>query len=97
MTQIPVETIEKIADLAQLKLTQDELSYYQTQFEKILSYMDQIKQIVDGHSSEWRPEFEIQETPERQDQAQESNVIDAVLAGAPKISGTSFQVPRILD
>ena len=97
MSHINRETVEKIAQLAQLKLTDGELDYYQSQFERILSYMDILQSQDDSLPSDWRNELQFSPTPERSDQAIPSNVIEKVLVAAPKVVGTTFQVPRIIE
>ena len=97
MSSIDLATVEKVANLAQLSLSQEELVYYQDQLQKILGYMDILQSLDDSLNPDWRPDLELTPTPEREDEAYTSRVIDKVLASAPKVVGTAFQVPRILE
>ncbi|MFY7927791.1 MAG: Asp-tRNA(Asn)/Glu-tRNA(Gln) amidotransferase subunit GatC [Oligoflexus sp.] len=97
MSQIDRQTVEKIAGLASLKLSEEEVLYYQDQLSRILDYMDQLKAFPDGLPATWRAELEQAETPERPDRAEPSHVIEKVLQSAPRVVGTAFQVPRIIE
>ncbi len=97
MPHIDRTTVEKIASLAHIRLNEDELAYYQTQFDKILDHMAALGSYIDGLPDDWRPELELTPTLERDDVAKPSQVIERVLGTAPRVVGTAFQVPRIIE
>lgn len=97
MARIDAETVQKIANLAHLELSPEDLAYYQGQMAKVLDYMEQLQALDLDLPHDWRAELELPATVEREDKAQESQAIEAVLAAAPKVLGTAFQVPRIIE
>ncbi len=97
MSQIEAETVRKIAQLAHLELSAEELAYYQNQLASILDYMGQLQSVELSLPSDWRAELENPASPEREDHAVDSAVIDRVLQTAPRVVGTAFQVPRIIE
>ena len=97
MSHIDRTAVEKIANLAHLKLSEDEISYYQSQFDRILSYMDILQSYDDGLPPDWRPELQLSPSLEREDISHSSQTIEKVLGSAPKVVGTAFQVPRIIE
>ena len=95
--QIDRQTVEKVARLANIQLTETEMEYYQMQLANVLGYMQLIQEASDQLPAEWRADTAGIETPERDDEAKPSHVIDKVLQSAPKVVGTAFQVPRIIE
>ncbi len=91
------ETVEKVARLAHIQLGEDEVSYYQQQLSQVLGYMQQIQEASDQLPGDWRADTAGRPTPEREDLATPSQVIDKVLQSAPRVVGTAFQVPRIIE
>ncbi len=97
MAHIDRDAVEKISNLAHLKLSEEDLSTIKPQFERILAYMDSLQEFEDTLPKDWRPEFDLPPTPEREDLPVVSEVIEKVLSSAPKVVGTAFQVPRIIE
>lgn len=97
MAGIDDATVRKIAQLAHLELSAEELAYYQGQLGKVLDYMDQLQAVDVALPQDWKAELTFPATPERDDKAQVSRAIESVLETAPKVVGTAFQVPRIID
>ena len=63
MSSIDLATVEKVANLAQLSLSQEELVYYQDQLQKILGYMDILQSLDDSLNPDWLPDLELTPTP----------------------------------
>lgn len=92
--------VRKVADLAQLSLTSDEVSLYQGRLSRVLDFVEQMNHAPDSLSEDYSGDSSAQDdvsTPERPDQQKSLNIIEQVLAQAPACSGTSFQVPRIIE
>lgn len=93
--------VRKIADLAQLALTSEEVSLYQDRLTKILDYIEQLDRAPDELDSDWRHDLarlsDGMSTPERLDCPKSSKTIETILENAPLKSGTAFQVPRIIE
>lgn len=97
MARIEKATVEKIAALAYLKLSEEEVGYYQNQLGRVLDSIEALATFETSLPSDWRADLSGPSTPERDDLAQTSPAIDKVLASAPKVVGTAFQVPRIIE
>ena len=94
---IEQQVVEKVARLAQLKLSEEELKHYQIELGKIVDYVQQLELADDSSLASWREDLDRPSTPERVDEAIRSEVIAEVLQGAPRVLGTAFQVPRIIE
>ncbi|RZA25122.1 MAG: Asp-tRNA(Asn)/Glu-tRNA(Gln) amidotransferase subunit GatC [Proteobacteria bacterium] len=95
--QIDRQTVEKVARLAHIQLSEEEIEYYQGQLGSVLDYMQQIQSAADQLPAEWRADIAGTSCPERLDEAKPSQIIEKVLQSAPKVVGTAFQVPRIIE
>jgi len=91
---IDAALVLRVANLANLHLDERETKYYQEQLKKILGYVDQLNAaaITMAPAAE-----ETRETPLRADIVCPSLESDVISAQAPQISGTAFQVPRIVE
>ncbi len=94
--KITREEVEKIAQLARLKLTEAEIAQYQTQLSEVLTYVDQLK------------EAKVADVPTTAQVTGLTNVMadDAVvdqpdvkklLSGAPATEGSSIKVKAVFD
>lgn len=89
---ITKEDLFKLANQAQLNLSDQEATLFVGQIETILNYTDELKQIkTDIQADNVRAINIFREDVAAQNNAQE------VLAQAPKTDGTYFVVPKILD
>src|SRR5688500_5247045 len=90
------EDVLRIAELARLDLTADEVELFTRQLADILKYVEQI-QTLDTTGVE--PTSHVMHRPvERQDEPHESLSRDAALANAPDAASESglFKVPRVM-
>jgi aspartyl-tRNA(Asn)/glutamyl-tRNA(Gln) amidotransferase subunit C len=97
VSRIDRQTVEKVASLAYLRLSEEEIAYYQKQLDRVLDYIQQLDSVEDTLPADWRADLVLPVTPERPDVAQPSNAVEKVLRAAPKVVGTAFQVPRIIE
>lgn len=97
MSRIDRQTVEKVASLACLKLSEDEITYYQNQLDRVLDYIQQLDSVADTLPADWRADLVGPVTPERADISHTSIAVEKVLSAAPKVVGTAFQVPRIIE
>ena len=91
------QIVEKVARLAHIQLSEEEIEYYRQQLGSVLDYIQQIQAAGDQLPAEWRADIAGTACPEREDEAKPSYVIEKVLQSAPKVVGTAFQVPRIIE
>ena len=96
MARIERSEVERIAELARLELSRDELERMTSELEAILAYVESLAALdTDGveptyHAIPMR-------TPLRDDCASEALEPERVLANAPERDGFAFVVPKVLD
>ena len=94
--------VEKIAALAHLELTPDEIDLFTPQLADILKYAERLQRVdVTGAADEWHPGGLA--CPRRDDVVQPSLARDDALSNAPNgvadrasDTGGFFRVPRVL-
>lgn len=91
-----IEEVRKVASLARLSLTDEELATYQGQLTRILGYVHLLDE-VDIADSQPMPHAVDLQNVFREDVCNPSLDRPAALANAPKTDGKYFQVPQILD
>ncbi len=95
--KIDAGVVKHVAGLAHLELTDDEVSYYETQLKRVLGHMAQLDAMPDPLEKGWRGDTAGDGTPERPDRVLSSLSIVEALAQAPKSSESAFCVPRIIE
>jgi len=89
------EWVNKIALLARLKLTEEEVELFSKQLGDILSFVEQLSEL-DTEGVE--PYIQkIEETPMREDKPGESLPQEEALKNAPERENGFFVVPRIVE
>ncbi len=91
-----IEEVRKVASLARLALSEDELKTYGQQLTQILDYVKLLDE-VDVDDVQPMPHAVDLQNVFRNDERQESLPRKAALANAPKTDGDYFQVPQILE
>lgn len=90
------DEVKKVASLARLSLTDDELRIYGQQLTQILGYVKMLDEVdIDG--AEPMPHAVELQNVFRRDEATESLDRADALSNAPKTDGRYFQVPQILE
>jgi len=103
MSKIKVdrELVRKVADLAQLSLSEQEIGMYEDRLSKVLSYVEQLDQVHESLGNDWRPDTSRggpgAVLPERADKVVESLPVEEAMRQAPARIGSAFQVPRIIE
>lgn len=93
------EEVLKIADLAKLSFSEEELDTFVAQFQHILDYIEQLKQ-VDVENVP--PTSHVSLTPDfekhmfREDEVQPSLPVEESLANAPDHGSGHFRVPKVI-
>lgn len=89
-------TVAKIATLARMEVTEDDLNYYAPQLQNILKWFEMLKE-VDTDKTE--PLANVSEIALRlrPDAVTDGNNTDAVLANAPESLEGFFVVPKIIE
>jgi aspartyl-tRNA(Asn)/glutamyl-tRNA(Gln) amidotransferase subunit C len=89
------EEVQKIAELAQLQFTEEELKTFADEFSRIVDYVGTIGS-VDMTNVEPLSSVSGQTMTMRDDVAGECLTTDEALANAPKKNDAFFKVPKVL-
>lgn len=89
------EDVNKVAKLARLKLTGDELDVFTAQLGQILDYVHILDQLDTEGVEPMAHAIDLANVV-RDDEIQDSLPREAALSNAPKTDGQSFLVPPIL-
>ena len=93
---VDTQTVKRIAFLSRLKIEDDKIAAAEEEFNKILQWVDQLKE-VDTSSVE--PLVSVNENflEIRRDEVTEGNQAEAVLANAPLKEYGYFAVPKVIE
>ncbi|MBN1586197.1 MAG: Asp-tRNA(Asn)/Glu-tRNA(Gln) amidotransferase subunit GatC [Candidatus Omnitrophica bacterium] len=88
--------VQHVARLARIRLTPEEIHEMTTQLDKIVGYVGELDGV---DTADVEPTFHVLPVHNvfRPDEIQASLDPEAALASAPKRSGTSFQVPTVIE
>ena len=92
---IDQKTIEHIAQLARLKITNDEVIAYQDQLSKVLNHFQKISQINTEGVEPLVSPSEI-EFYAREDRVIKESTAEQMVANAPEKAGNLFKVPPVV-
>ena len=90
------ETIEHVANLARLNLTEQEKEKLTTEMESIISYVDKLNEL---DTSEVLPTAHVIPVKNvfREDKAEKSYDREKILANAPSAEDGCFKVPKVVE
>ena len=95
MSKITPNDVKKVAKLARLDLSENDLEKYSSQLEKILNYIDELEKIDTTNIKPTTRAVEVINNT-RQDITEKTNVREELLDLAPNREGDFFRVPKIL-
>ena len=99
--KITRDDVLRVAELAHLELTPEEVELYRGQLDEILTYIGKLEQLdVAGVEPMAQVLFDAPDGahPEvRDDKLLPCNVADAILAQAPDAAKPFFRVPKVID
>ena len=93
---IDAQTVQKIAILSHLKIDDDKIKSTEEEFNKILQWVDQLKE-VDTDNVEPLVSVNDSYLEMRKDEVTEGNQAEAVLANAPMKEYGYFAVPKVVE
>jgi aspartyl-tRNA(Asn)/glutamyl-tRNA(Gln) amidotransferase subunit C len=96
MAEIGIEQVEHVAMLARLELTEDEKHALTPQLDEVLGYVEKLNEL-DTDAVEPTAHILPIHNVMRSDELRPSLEPEDVLRNAPKLTGTLFQVPRIVE
>lgn len=94
--QLPLETVTKVASLARLALTSDELVDMQKDLNRVLQYVQRLESVDTSDVEPMAHPLEFTDVF-RKDEVTESLPREEALKNAPQTDGQFFVVPNILD
>lgn len=89
------KVVFEVANLARLKLSQEEASIFPKQFSDIVNFIENLKE-VDTENVEPFYQLIIEETPYRDDVPSDSISNQEAIKNAPNSEGGFFVVPRVV-
>lgn len=90
------DTVKKVAELARMQLTQDEVVKFSEQLGKVLGYIEKLNELNTENVAPLTHALEL-ETPVRAaDEARPAPGTDVMLASAPEKLHDGFKVPQVL-
>ncbi|MFV0446036.1 MAG: Asp-tRNA(Asn)/Glu-tRNA(Gln) amidotransferase subunit GatC [Planctomycetaceae bacterium] len=96
VTPLTPDDVRKVARLARLQLTDDEVQTYTRQLEQVLRYVERLNEVDTTNVEPMAHAIEVANVL-RKDTATGSLPRDAALLNAPNSDGRYFLVPPILD
>ena len=93
---IDTQTVKRIAFLSRLRVEDDKLEATENEFNKILKWVDQLKEV---NTDEVDPLVSVNEAhlEMREDKVTEGNQAEAALANAPMKEYGYFAVPKVVE
>ena len=88
--------IDKIAELARLKLKPEERGKLQKDLDAILAYVEKLNQVKTENVEPMNHVMNA-ENVMRQDKVETSDIREEVLKHAPERDGNFFKVPKVVD
>tara|TARA_Y100001968_G_scaffold314073_1_gene339003 strand:+ start:270 stop:557 length:288 start_codon:yes stop_codon:yes gene_type:complete len=95
MTKISSSDVRKVAKLARLELSEDQIETYTAQLEEILSYVDQLQEIDTQNIPPTTRAVEVINAT-REDLVELNGSREEILNQAPDREGDFFRVPKII-
>lgn len=96
MTELPLDVVRKVARLARLKLSEEEISRMRQQLNETLTYVELLNEVDTADVEPMAHAVEMTNVF-RADEPQPSLTRAQALSNAPKSDGRYFLVPAILD
>ena len=93
---VDTQTVKRIAFLSRLKIEDDKIAAAEEEFNKILQWVDQLKEV---DTSAVEPLVSVNENflEMRRDEVTEGNQAEEVLANAPMKEYGYFAVPKVVE
>lgn len=93
---IDTETVKKVAFLSRLKIENDKIEETKQEFDKILQWVDELKEV---NTDDVEPLVSVNEANLclRQDVVSEGKQAEAILANAPGKEYGYFVVPKVVE
>ena len=90
------ETVRKVATLARIKMTDEELDKYGPQLNNILGFIEQLSEVDTDHVAPLPSPVDIK-LRLREDKMTDGGYADDVLANAPEELENFYVVPKVVE
>ena len=88
--------VEYVANLARIKVSEEEKEFLSDQLSKILSYVDKLKELNVEKAEPLRG-LHLENNIFRPDEVKASNLTDEILKNAPQKEGNYFKIPKVIE
>ena len=96
MTKITSNDVRKVAQLARLELSEDQITLYTSQLEKILGYVEELEKVETTNVTPTTRAVEVVNVV-REDSVVKTQIREELLEQAPNREGNFYRVPKILS
>jgi aspartyl-tRNA(Asn)/glutamyl-tRNA(Gln) amidotransferase subunit C len=90
------DQMARVAHLARIHVTSDELTELGQELSGILHWIDQLE-TVDVTGVQNYTDGQPHSLPEREDKVVDGNCVEAILANAPESAHNMFSVPKVVE
>jgi len=97
METIDRKTVQHVALLSRLYLSEEELALYSRQLASILSYINKLNQLDVKDTQPTSHVLQSLVNVDRPDTPKRSLDVDEVLANAPEKEGDFFKIPKVIE
>lgn len=91
-----IKTVKKVASLARLKMSEEELEKYKPQLENILKFVEQLGEVNTDNIEPLANVVDIK-LRLREDEVTDGGIAQDVLANAPEELEDFFVVPKVVE
>jgi len=93
---ITPQTVKYVAELARIKITEEEIEFLKEQLGKILEYINNLKEVDTDKVEPTRGVF-FQENRLREDIPCKKDIFKEILKNAPRKEDNYFKVPKVIE
>ena len=93
---VDAATVRRIAHLARIAVTEDEVEHLQGELNAILTFVEQLAE-VDVEGVEPMTSVTPMELKKRKDEVTDGGIADDIVRNAPAIEGHYFLVPKVVE
>jgi aspartyl-tRNA(Asn)/glutamyl-tRNA(Gln) amidotransferase subunit C len=90
------DEVLKIAKLARLTLTEDEIAFYQKQLTRVLGHIQDLNQVPTSHEA-FVQHVPLDAEPFREDKAEPFANPEGLMGNAPAVENNCFLLPTIVE
>jgi aspartyl-tRNA(Asn)/glutamyl-tRNA(Gln) amidotransferase subunit C len=93
---IDKNTVKKVARLARIRISDDEVDVLSGELSKILAMIEQLNEVKTDGVEPMTSVIEMQ-MPEREDKVTDGGIPEKILANAPEQTAGFFVVPKVVE